>query len=136
MRALRITHLNAMVAAEIAVLAAQIPDLDLENYIAYLYDYVREVGLFGLFKDTGKLVAFLHAEAGHPVWPNEGYFFVAASQAGLPKPARLSLWNAGEAWLKAQGATHVRIVTERSPRAFERLYGATLTHEYTLRKPL
>jgi len=134
----RIKHMNAMVAAELAVLAAKIPDLALDNYIQYLYEYLpsSDMAVHGLFDDAGDLVAFTHAEAPHPVWPTEGYLLMSAAKPGLPLKARRSLLEAVENWLRSKGATTLRITTNRSARAFNRLYGVCPTHDQNLEKPI
>ena len=134
----RIKHLNAIMAAELAVLAAKIPDLALDNYIQYLYEYLpsSDMAVYGLFDDAGDLVGFAHAEAPHPVWPTEGYLLMSAAKPGLPLKARRSVLEAVENWLRSKGATTLRITTNRSARAFNRLYGVYPTHDQILEKSL
>ena len=133
----RIRRLNALVAAEIAVLCARIDGLKLDAYIQNLYDIAHDDthGLFGLWSD-GVLVGFIQAEAPCPWLPGEGWVHMAAIRPGTPRDAVKTLQTTVESFLRAKGSLYYLISTERKIGGFKRLYGLQETNINVLRKEL
>lgn len=135
----RIIHLNPLIAIEILSLADSIPQLQsLELYWKYLQDTIedKDTALFGLWCDRGVLHTFIHAEGPHPVIPDTGYIFAAASKPGTSVEENRRLLSLVEKWFSEHGCIRWEMITSRSPLAWERQYGATQMPEYVLGKQI
>ena len=134
----RIRHLNALLAAQIAILCAKLPDLRLDKYIEYLYTIAsdKDTGLFGAWDDKGNLVAFVQNELPCDYMPGIGWMHIACAEPTVPRKTMDDLCETINTWFRDNGATEWKSITEHSPRACERLYGAKMTNEKVLQRTL
>jgi len=143
----QITYLDSDILFQILEFVNRIKDatFTLKQYANFIITYCFNnrssdyITLFGIF-DGEKVIAYLQANAPHPLEPTIGYISVAVSARPIPKNIKLEIVGKVEQWLLSKGATCWRMQTRRNPKMWKRLYGldyiGSVAGEFILEKKI
>jgi hypothetical protein len=121
----RLTFLNPKLAMELVLLMEPLGErFDFPAYWTHLVNNIHrdKIGIFISYDEDG-VHGLTHAEAPCRYIPGEGTIVIACTDKAMTRSDSRDLLTLTENYLKDQGADRWCMYTERSTRAFERLYG-------------